>query len=105
MLLTAALGSDQGGRTSTSRNFVCWTEIENPGADARFTLAGAFTRDAVAISGQAVKVPFGGISDIPGPVTLLGLLPTDADRSRSMDQAYIVKWFDGTNLKTVFVPF
>ena len=99
--------SDQGGRTSASRSFICWTEIQNPNIDTRFTLAGARTRDAVVISGQAIKVPVpsGGISDIPGPVTLMGLVPTDAGRSRSMDQAYILKQLGGTKPKTVFVPF
>jgi hypothetical protein len=99
------LRSDQGVRASTARNFVCWTEIQNPNIDGQFTLAGARTRDGVVISGQAVKVPFSGISDIPGPVTLLGLLPADSGLGRSMDQAYIVKRFDSAKPKTVFVPF
>jgi len=99
------LRSDQGLRTSTARNFVCWTEIQNPNIDATYTLAGARIRDGIVISGQAVKVPFSGISDIPGPVTLLGLVPTDSGPSRSMDQAYIAKRFDSAKPKTVFVPF
>jgi hypothetical protein len=52
------------------------TGIQNPNVDEGFTLAGACTRNGVVITGQAVKVPFGVISDIPWPFTLLGLVPT-----------------------------
>jgi hypothetical protein len=38
-------------------------------------LAGARSRDGVVLSGKAANVPFGGISDVPGPATLLGLVP------------------------------
>jgi hypothetical protein len=39
-------------------------------------LAGARSPDGVVLSGKAAKVPFGGISDVPGPpITLLGLVP------------------------------
>jgi len=86
--------SDQDIKASTSRNFTCWGEIPNPNIDAHFTLAGARTRNAVALSGRAIKVPFAGISDIPGPVTVLGLVPTEEGRDgRSMDPAYILQRF------------
>jgi hypothetical protein len=98
--------SDEGVRASTSWNFRCWTEIQNPNIGPNFTLAGARTRNAVVISGQATKVPFGGVSDIPGPVTLLGLVPTDeGSGGRTMDPAYIVQRFDSGKPTTVFVPF
>jgi hypothetical protein len=38
-------------------------------------LAGARSPDGVVLSGKAANVPFGGISDVPGPATLLGLVP------------------------------
>jgi len=98
--------SDQGVRAATSWNFICWTEIQNPTIDAYFTLAGALTHDGVVISGRAIKVPIGGISDIPGPVNLLGLVPTDEGRGRhSMHRAYIAKKSDEGKPTTVFVPF
>ena len=98
--------SDQAIRASTSWDFTCWTEIQNPNIDAYFTLAGVHSRDGVVISGRAMKVPFGGISDIPGPVTLLGLVPTDEGRGRhSMQRAYIVKKSDEGKPTTVLVPF
>jgi hypothetical protein len=51
------------------------------------------------------KVPYGGISDIPGPVTLLGLVPTDeGGGGRTMDPAYVLKRFDISKPTTVFVP-
>jgi hypothetical protein len=98
--------SDQGVEASTSWNFTCWTEIQNPTIDAYFTLVGALTHDGVIISGRAIKVPFGGISDVPGPVTLLGLAPSDEGRKRhSMHRAYIAKKFDEGKRTTVLVPF
>jgi hypothetical protein len=97
--------SDQGIRASASLNFTCWTEVQNPNIDEYFTLAGARTPNGLAISGQAVKVRFGGISDIPGPVTLLGLVPTDEGSGyRSMDSARIFKRSDNSRPTTVLVP-
>lgn len=97
---------EAGARTSGSWNFTCWTEIHNPNADANLTLAGARLRNGVVISGQAVKVPVAGISDIPGPVTLLGLVPADQSRGRpTMSPAYIIKRFDNSEPTTVFLPF
>ena len=98
--------SDQGIRASTAWNFRCWVEIQDPNIGANFTLVGARTRDAVVISGRATKVAFGGVSDIPGPVTLLGLVPTDEGRAgRTMHPAYIVQRTDSGKPTTVFVPF
>jgi hypothetical protein len=97
--------TDQGLRASTSWNFICWTEIQHPNIEANFTLDGARTRNGVVLSGRAVKVPVGGISDIPGPVTLLGLVPSEEDRGRlTMDPAYIVNRFDSSKPTTVFLP-
>ena len=99
--------SDQGIDASRSgRNFTCWTEIKEPNLNEYFTLVGARTHSGVVISGKAVKHPFKNISDIPGPVRLLGLAPTDDDgHGRSMDPAYIVKKSDSSKPTTVFVPF
>jgi hypothetical protein len=98
--------TDQGIRASTSWNFTCWTEIQNPNIDANFTLAGARTRIGVVLSGSAIKVPYRGISDIPGPVTLLGLVPTDEGRGRqTVDPAYIIRRLDSSKPTTVFLPF
>jgi hypothetical protein len=58
-------------------------------------LAGARTGNAVVISGKAMKVHYRGISDVPGPVTVRGLVPSDEGRRpRMMDRAYIFA-FDG----------
>ncbi len=98
--------SDQGTRASTAWDFRCWREIRSPNLDANFTLAGVRTRDAVVLAGQAVKVPVGGISDVPGPVTLLGLVPTDEGSGRrTLDPVYIVKRFDSSKPTTILIPF
>ena len=97
--------SSQGARASTAWDFRCWSEIRSPNIDAEFTLAGARTRNAVILAGQAIKVPFGGISDIPGPVTLLGLVPTDEGSGRwTLDPVYIVNRFDLSKPTTILIP-
>jgi hypothetical protein len=97
-----------GGPASTSWNFRCWTEIQHPAIDANFTLAGAQNSNGVILSGRAEKAPVGPApaSDIPGPVTLLGLVPADEGRGgRTMDPAYVVQRSDNSKPTTVFVPF
>jgi len=97
--------SDEGNWASTVRNFTCWTEIKDPKLDAYFTLLGARTRNGVVLSGKAVKAPLKGISDIPGPVTLLGLLTTDDGRGgRSVDPAYLFKGSQNSRPNSVLVP-
>ena len=98
--------TDQGDRASTSWNFRCWTEIQHPAIDANFTLAVARNDNRVILAGRAMKVPFGAVSDIPGPVTLLGLAPADeGHRRRVMDPVYVVQKSDNGKPTTVFVPF
>ena len=98
--------SVEGGPASTSWNFRCWTEIQHPVIDANFTLAGAQNGNGVILSGRAEKVPFGPVSDIPGPVTLLGLVPADDEgRGRTMAPAYILQKSDSGKPTTIFVPF
>jgi hypothetical protein len=90
-------------RASASWNFLCWAEVQSTDADSR--LSGVRTHNGVAMSGQAVKTPFGMISDIPGPVTLLGLVRTsNGPALRSMDRAYIFNSLDkGNPIPTVFL--
>lgn len=97
---------EAGAHTSASWNFTCWAEIQNPEIEASFTLAGGRLRNAIVIYGQAIKVPVAGISDIPGPVTLLGLVPPDEGHGHpTMSPAYIVNKFDDSKPTTVFLPF
>jgi hypothetical protein len=97
---------DAGAHASASWKFTCWTEVQNPKIDANLTLAGARLRNGIVISGQAIKVPVAGISDIPGPVALLGLVPAEKGRGHpTMDPAYIIKTFDDSKPTTVFLPF
>jgi hypothetical protein len=96
--------SEEGGLASTAWNFRCWTEIQHPAIDANFTLAGARNHNGVILAGRAEKVPFGAVSDIPGPVTLLGLVPVDDGRGRTMEPAYVIQKSDSGKPTTVFVP-
>jgi hypothetical protein len=94
-----------GGPASTAWNFRCWTEIQHPAIGANFTLAGAQNGNAVILGGRAEKVPVGPVSDIPGPVTLLGLIPADDGRGRTLGPAYVIQKSESGKATTVFVPF
>ena len=91
-------------RASASWDFLCWAEVQPSDADSR--LSGMRTRNGVAMSGQAVKTPFGGISDIPGPVTLLGLVQTNDGPTRGLNNiTYIFNNLHNSNpTPTVFLP-
>jgi len=98
--------NEEGLLASTSWNFRCWAEIQHAVMGGNFTLAGAQNRNGVILAGRAEKVPFGAVSDIPGPSTLLGLVPADEGRGRpTMEPAYIVQKSDSAKPTTVFVPF
>jgi hypothetical protein len=87
-------------RASASWDFLCWAQVQPADADTR--LSGMRSRNGVAMSGQAVKSPFGMISDIPGPVTLLGLVQTS---DGPMHRTYIFNHLDkGNPLPTIFLP-
>jgi hypothetical protein len=66
--------NEDGQRTSTSIEFVCWTEQRLDAIDPNLTFEQMGTRWGLAFSGQAIKRPFLGVSDKPGPVTLMGLI-------------------------------
>jgi hypothetical protein len=105
-LIDLDFAGESGAHTSASWEFTCWTEIQNPPIEASFTLAGARLRNGIVISGQATKVPVTGISDIPGPVALLGLVWADKGNGHpTMSPAYIIKTFDDSKPTTVFLPF
>jgi len=66
---------DQGGRLlGISTQFLCWTEQRLNTIGSSLTFEQTDSRWELAFSGQAVKFPLFGISDKPGPVTLMGLM-------------------------------
>jgi hypothetical protein len=69
-----AFFNQDGSRTGTSTEFVCWTEQRVDAINPNLTFEEMGTRWGLAFSGQAVKFPWAGISDTPGPATLLGLM-------------------------------
>jgi hypothetical protein len=66
--------NEDGRRIGTGTEFVCWTERRLDAIDPNLTFEEMGTRWGVVFSGEAMKFPWLGISDIPGPVTLLGLI-------------------------------
>jgi hypothetical protein len=62
---------------STSLDFICWGEAGLSDIDGNLTQQAMGTRKGVVQSGLAFKVPSGGVNDIAGPVTLLGLVQTN----------------------------
>jgi hypothetical protein len=61
---------------STSLEFICWTEIPLISIDPNLTASQMGTRKGVFRSTQATKVPFAGVLDTAGPVTLLAVIET-----------------------------
>ena len=67
----------QEGLLSTFTKFFCWGE-KRLSIDIDHNLTGALmnSRKGIFVAGPAEKVPIFGITDIAGPVTLLGLVET-----------------------------
>jgi hypothetical protein len=66
---------DQEGRLiSTSTDFVCWTEQRLDVLNENLTFEQMSSRWGLVSAGPAIKVQTALISDVPGPVTLLGLM-------------------------------
>jgi hypothetical protein len=61
---------------STFTFFVCWEEVRLAAIDPALN-ENFMGRKGLVQSTEAEKVPFGGIADTPGPVTLLGLIETN----------------------------
>jgi hypothetical protein len=66
--------NENGRRTSTSTEFVCWTEQRVDAIDPSLTFEAMGTREGFVLAGPAEKVPVLGISDSAGPATLMGLM-------------------------------
>jgi hypothetical protein len=87
-------------RLSTSVEFVCWGEFQlSADIDSNLTQAFMGTRTGIVQSGEAIKVPISGISDvitdIRGRATLLGLIETnEGPAGAPAARSYAVDFFD-----------
>jgi hypothetical protein len=95
--------------TSTSVEFVCWTQTPLsalPGGTLTQALQG--TRKGVVIAGPANKIADGNApGDLPGPVTLIGLVETIEGTAANgfMERKYNFNMdSDGIPVPTAFVP-
>lgn len=99
----SALGSEN--LLSTFTEFVCWQEVRVDALN-RNLITSLLGRKGQFYSGQAQKFPWAGISDVVGPVTLLGLAeamegPTPGSNARN----YFTPVFnDSVPIPTVFFP-
>jgi hypothetical protein len=60
---------------STSHEFICWSQVLLSDINPNLTATGLSPKGLV-VSEQAVKFPIFGITDVPGEVTLLGIVET-----------------------------
>jgi hypothetical protein len=100
--------NERGFLLSTSREFVCWTQVRFSDVSKNLTQALEDIQKVFVVSRRAVKAPYIGISDTPGPVTLLGLVQSnEGGVAESISRAYvtIVAKDAGAPKGTVFVPF
>jgi hypothetical protein len=91
---------------STSLEFVCWTQLRLTDIDSNLTQTQMGTRKGVFRSSPAAKFPFAGISDIAGPVTLLGLVETlEGPASAPASRSYFSSVYnDSVPVPTFFLP-
>ena len=93
--------------SSVSHDFVCWTEVPLF-ADQQYTKAASATVAGTLLSGRAMKAPFLGVADEPGPVILLGLVqtpePLGAGTGTTAD-VRVIERTDGGTPRAVFTPF
>jgi hypothetical protein len=102
-----AFSDDTDILVSTSREFVCWTRVRI--SDLRGSLAKVpeRARQGLTLSGRALKVPFGGISDTAGPVIVLAMVePSGARATGGIAPAYVIETKSAASPRaTTFVPF
>ena len=95
--------------TSGSTEFLCWTQVElSTGIHPDLTQVAQGTRKGEVIGGPARKIPFAGISDEAGPVTLIGLVQTIEGTAANgfQERSYIYNMFDDSIVVTTyFLPF
>jgi hypothetical protein len=93
---------------SGSTEFLCWTQVQLSSIDVNLTQQAMTTRKGVVHAGPAVKVPFIGIADRTGPVTLIGLVQTIEGTAANgfLERSYIYNMFDDSvPVATAFVAF
>ena len=94
--------------TSTSTEFLCWTQVALSDINSNLTQQNQGTRKGGVIAGPAEKIPFAGIQDGAGRVTLIGLVQTFEGTAANgfMERSYIYNMFDDSvPVPTAFVPF
>jgi hypothetical protein len=81
---------------SSALEFVCWGEFQlSVDIDPNLTQAFMGTRNGIVQSGEAVKVPVSGVSDISGHTTLLGLVQTDEiPADGRVERSHIVEFYN-----------
>jgi hypothetical protein len=95
---------------STALHFVCYGQFNlSTKIDPNLTAAGMGPngRKGVFQSGQAVKTPIGGVFDVPGNVTLIGLVHTveGPTAGNTMSRSYIFNTYNnGVPIATMFLP-
>jgi hypothetical protein len=87
---------------STFHEFICWSQILFRDLNPNLTATGLSPKGLV-VSDQAVKVPFGGIDDTAGPVTLLGIVETATWNGACRVYSYAL-YNNSVPVPTVFVP-
>jgi hypothetical protein len=84
-------------KLSTSLEFICWTEIPLTSIDPNLTQSQMGSRKGIFRSTAANKVPFAGVRDIAGPVSLLGIVETTEGPSL-MDRTYFYPAFNNSDV-------
>jgi hypothetical protein len=87
---------------STSHEFICWSQILFRDLNPNLTATGLSAKGLV-VSDQAAKFPIGGVADIAGPVTLLGIVETLTTNGGNRAYSYSL-YNNSLPVPTAFVP-
>jgi hypothetical protein len=81
--------------TSTSTEFLCWTQVQLSAINPNLTQVAQGTRKGGVIAGAAEKVPFAGIADTAGATNLIGLVQTIEGTlpNRFFERGYVYSLF------------
>jgi hypothetical protein len=87
---------------STSHEFICWSQVLLSDLNPNLTATGLSPKGLV-VSEQAAKFAIGGVADIVGPVTLLGIVETVTWNGSSRAYSYSL-YNNSLPVPTAFVP-
>jgi len=93
--------------TSTGVHFICWGQFRLSDIDSNLTQVFQGSRKGIVATSNVAKEPIGGVTDVDGPVTLLGLVQVfeGTVANAFMERSYVFNMYnDSLRVDTRFTP-